>query len=119
MPERNCYQCPGITDRHWICACAQPRLLDPKLVQTWAPVIATVLLEYANVGQIIRMWSEHTAAGQSLWSWAAVFAALATYGVFFRVCLPEQTWARRMNAIGLVMNAVVCGTVIYFRYFHV
>lgn len=88
-----------------------------KEVCVYAPVLATALLEYANVGQLWRMWTERTAAGQSVTSWFAVFLALACYNQFYRVCVPDQKWAYRMNVLGMVMNLSVCLTVIYFRYF--
>lgn len=81
-----------------------------------APILATVLLEYANVGQLYRMWHDRTAAGQELTSWVAVCLALICYCVFFKVCTPEQKWARYMNLLGVGMNLLVCATVIYFRY---
>ena len=88
-----------------------------KKYVAFAPVAATMLLEYANVGQIVRMWTEQTAAGQSMWSWVAVFLALWCYNQFYRVCLPDQRWAIRMNMVGMAMNVIVVGTIIYFRYF--
>lgn len=80
-----------------------------------APIPATLLLEYANIGQLIRMWTYRTAAGQSLSSWFAVFLALCCYFQFYRIVTPEQIWARRMALLGIFMNLAVCFTVLYFR----
>lgn len=82
-----------------------------------APIVATVLLEYANAGQLFRMWTEYTAAGQSLWSWLAVNAALWCYQLFYRVHNPGHKWVIRCNAFGIALNSCVCLTVAYFRYF--
>lgn len=87
---------------------------SPKLVAK-APILATALLEYANLGQIHRMWTQQTAAGQSLGSWAAVCAALVLYWNFYRVVTPDQVWARRMSVVGISLNVLVCLTVVYFR----
>jgi hypothetical protein len=76
-----------------------------------APIVASLLLEYANVR------TEHTAAGQSLTSWLAVFVALLVWQNFYRVCTPTMLWARRMNFLGICMNLSVIATVVHFRYF--
>jgi uncharacterized protein with PQ loop repeat len=89
---------------------------DPAVVSK-APIVASLLLEYANVGQLIRMRTEHTAAGQSLTSWLAVFVALLVWQNFYRVCTPTMLWARRMNFLGICMNLSVIATVVHFRYF--
>jgi uncharacterized protein with PQ loop repeat len=87
---------------------------DPIFMKR-APIVATILLEYANVGQLIRMWTYKTAAGQSLTAWFAVFLALCCYNQFYRIVTPEQIWARRMSFVGILMNSAVCLTVLYFR----
>lgn len=87
---------------------------DPKWVAR-TPILTTVLLEGANVGQLHRMWSEQTAAGQSLVAWGMVFVALVLWANFFRVCTPTQKWAYRCQCFGIFMNLLVCGTVLYFR----
>jgi hypothetical protein len=43
---------------------------------SYTPIATTCLLETANLGQIVRMWTYHTAAGQSLTSWCCVNVAL-------------------------------------------
>jgi hypothetical protein len=80
------------------------------------PLATTFLLEYANAGQLVRMWSEQSALGQSLWSWLSVGLALALWWNFYRVMLPGDRFARRCTAFGLVMNAAVCFSVAWFRY---
>lgn len=82
-----------------------------------APILATALLEYANVGQLWRMWHDRTSAGQELTAWISVFFALVAYQVFYRVVIPEQKWPARMNAVGIAMNIAVVLTVLYFRRF--
>jgi len=81
-----------------------------------APVVSSILLEGANLGQLVRMWTEKTAAGQSLISWCMVSAALCIYLQFYRVCTPGQKWAVRMTAFGVAFNAAVILTVVWFRY---
>jgi hypothetical protein len=44
---------------------------------SYTPIATTCLLETANLGQIVRMWTYHTAAGQSLTSWCCVNVALS------------------------------------------
>lgn len=88
---------------------------NPRLVSK-TPIATTFLLEGANVGQMVRMWTERTAEGQSLTGWLLVFVALVLWLNFFRVCTPEQKWAIRAQALGVGMNALVCLSVVYFRW---
>lgn len=62
------------------------------------------------------MWTEETAAGQSLWSWMAVGVALVLWCNFYRVCCPNEKFALRCTLVGCLMNVAVCLTVVYFRY---
>lgn len=89
---------------------------NPKLVATWTPILAVMLLEWANVNQLYRMWTEWTAAGQSLWGWVSVWCALVLWINFYRVVTPEAKWAFRGTALGICMNTCVIVTVIFFRY---
>lgn len=88
---------------------------DPSFVKH-SPIFSGVVFEYANISQIIRMWTEHTAAGQSLTAWIAVFFGLALYSNFYRVFLPEQVIARVINGMGLLANLAVIVSVIWFRF---
>lgn len=78
--------------------------------------MTTLLLEGANIGQLRRMWVEQTAEGQSLTAWLLVSAALWLWLNFYRVITPDQKFAIRCTAFGIVMNALVILTVLYFRY---
>jgi hypothetical protein len=80
-------------------------------------LLTTLLLEYANVGQLYRMWTERTAAGQSLWSWLSVGCALVLWCNFYRVCCPRERFALWATMFGVGMNLAVVLTVIWFRYF--
>jgi hypothetical protein len=62
------------------------------------------------------MWTEFTAAGQSLWSWLAVNAALWLWLMFYQRFTPDQVWAIRSAKVGIAINAAVILTVFYFRY---
>jgi uncharacterized protein with PQ loop repeat len=81
--------------------------------QEYYPVAAQVLLEWANVSQLVRMWREHTAAGQSLVGWLSVFAALLLFLAFYRH--KRLTTVVYTTAFGLLMNTLVILTVLYFR----
>jgi hypothetical protein len=88
---------------------------NAKLVEK-TPIVTTLLLEYANAGQVWRMWAERSAEGQSLAAWMAVSLALLLWLNFFRVCTPDRKWAFRCQLLGCAMNALVILTVIRFRY---
>jgi uncharacterized membrane protein YbaN (DUF454 family) len=83
------------------------------------PVLTTLLLEWANVGQLWRMWSVRSALGQNVWSWLCVHIALWLWMNFYRVAMPigrARTLAIVGTATGIVLNAAVLITVAFFRY---
>jgi len=82
------------------------------------PIITTLLLEYANVGQLTRMWSKKSALGQNIWSWIAVHIALWLWLNFNRVMLPSAHWARRATILGIILNGAVILSVAYFRWIY-
>ncbi len=88
---------------------------SPKWVNK-TPIITTLMLEIANAGQIWRMWTERTAAGQSLIAWISVNLALMLWYNFYRVITPNEKWALWGTAAGIIMNWGVIFSVIYFRY---
>ncbi len=91
-------------------------LSDTKWVAR-TPIATTLLLEYANVGQLWRMWHVHSALGQNVWSWAAVNAALWLWLNFYRVIVPGgmHSFAARATMVGIVLNGAVIASVVYFR----
>jgi hypothetical protein len=86
-----------------------------KLVDK-TPIITTLLLEAANVQQLKRMWTEHTAAGQSITAWVSVNIALWLWVNFYLNFNPDNKWAIRGTALGIALNTTVILTVAYFRY---
>ncbi len=88
---------------------------QPNVVSK-SPLVTTLLLEYGNVGQLYRMWTEHTAAGQSLWSWLSVGLALVIWANYYHTLYPQHKWAFRCTCFGVLMNSLVWLTVFYFRY---
>lgn len=91
---------------------------NPSIVSK-TPVLTVLLLEGANLSQLIRMWSERSAEGQSLGGWALVNLALLLWFNFYRVCVPrdQARWALWSTGFGVIMNASVILTVVWFRYF--
>lgn len=91
---------------------------NPALVSK-TPLLVALFMEYANAGQLYRMWHEHSALGQNVWSWIAVNITLWLWLNFDSVIVPGGTksWAFRATAIGLVFNVAVILTVAYFRWF--
>lgn len=90
---------------------SEPRIVDKT------PLVSVALLEAANVQQLFRMWSEHTAAGQSLWAWMTVNVALWLWVNFYVVFNRDNKFAIYGTALGIVMNTLVILTIIWFRYF--
>lgn len=90
---------------------------NPKLV-TRGTVLSQILLELGNISQLIRMWTEHTAKGQSLIAWVSVNLAILLWLNFYRVCVPadQRKWPIIGTVIGWIMNVAVILTVAYFRF---
>ena len=90
---------------------------DPRVVGWLTPIAAVGLLEIANLNQLYRMWTEWTAAGQSLWGWISVQLALWLWLNFYRVVTPKERFAFWGTSLGIGMNMAVILTVIFFRYY--
>lgn len=80
------------------------------------PIVTSILLDGGAIGQVIRMWKERSALGQSLTSWTAVVLALVLWANFYRVLTPDQWWARFTIKISIALNLIVVGSVIWWRY---
>jgi len=91
-------------------------ILNNKKIVSYTPPVAIMCLEWANLSQLIRMWTEQTAEGQSLVGWLSVWAALLLWLNFYRVCLPENKLAYWGTVVGLATNTAVWLSVIWFRY---
>lgn len=89
---------------------------NPNVVSK-VPILTTALLESANISQIHRMWSEHTAAGQSIVSWIMVNIALILWLRFYYMFNYELKWTRYATIVGIAINACVILSVIKWRYF--
>jgi hypothetical protein len=75
-----------------------------------------VLLESANLQQLWQMWTRQTAAGQSFTGWFTVWLALVVWCNFYRTIAPEQNRsAFRVTLVGVAINSLVWGSVLYFR----
>lgn len=80
------------------------------------PIVTTLLFETANIGHVFRMWTEKTAAGQSLTSWILVNLGLLAWYNWYRVFTPEQVWAKRTTLFGVTINTFVILSIAYFRF---
>lgn len=80
------------------------------------PILTTILLEAANVQQLYRMWTERTAAGQSITAWMSVNIALLLWLNFYLVFNRDNKYAIWGTTVGVLLNSLVIATVAYFRY---
>jgi hypothetical protein len=79
-------------------------------------ILATGLFAWSYCEQLWRMWSTHTAAGQSIPGWIVMFAALLIFLNFYRVCCPKEKLAYWGTVAELVLNATVIASVTYLRW---
>lgn len=80
------------------------------------PIVTSLLLDGGAVGQIVRMWREGSALGQSLLSWLAVILALVLWANFYRVITPAQYWARLTILLSIALNAGIVASIVWWRY---
>ena len=83
------------------------------------PLIATSIFMVADSSQIVRMFSEGSAKGQSLWGWLSIIIALSMYAIFFRVKTPNERLAFWCTVANVIVVSFIAITVVYFRYIHV
>lgn len=79
-------------------------------------MIATGTFIFSDISQIVRMFTEQSAAGQSLWGWISITQALILYAVFFRIETPDKKlvfWCTMVNGFVVSLIAV---TIVFFRY---
>lgn len=93
-------------------------LTEAKYVSKWAPVVSILFIDVANIGHIWRMFSEQSAAGQSLVSWACVWIALVSWFNFYLRVTPgeEGKVARYSTILGIGVVTLVISSILYFRY---
>lgn len=89
-------------------------LSNPKLV-AHTPIISTLLVGVGDISHLHRIWSEGSAAGQSLAAWVCVSVALTVRYNFYRVCAPAYWLARLCLAINFVLTVALVASVVWFR----
>lgn len=80
------------------------------------PIVTSLLLDGGAIGQIVRMWREQSARGQSLTSWLAVILALTLWANFYRVITPNQFWARATILLSIALNVGIVTSIVWWRY---
>lgn len=78
------------------------------------PMLASVLIEAGNLGQLYRMWTQHSALGQNVWSYVAVLAALIMWLLYYRFRL-GRTLAYYVTWIAVFMMAAIIVTIIILQ----
>lgn len=81
------------------------------------PIVTALLIEGGAVQQIYRIWSEGSAAGQSLTGWIGVTIAVMLWLNFYKVITPEAKWAIRTTTLAVFLNATIVASIVYWRYF--
>lgn len=93
------------------------KLLNNKDLVKHTPIATTILFESANLQHVFRMVSEHSSAGQSLAGWVTVNVALLLWFNWYRVFTPDNNIVKWTTITGMLLNTVVIGTIVRFRYF--
>lgn len=87
-----------MTQPGWSCSrirfhdgpCALSPIENPKTLVDLFPLISSAFIECGNIGQLWRMWTERTAAGQNLWSYVSILIALLLWVVYFRLRIGKK-----------------------------
>lgn len=90
------------------------RLNDPAFVGRVLPLIGVAFFLECYVGQLWRMWTRQTAAGQSLFGWIGLLVALWAYHRFYSVCCPKERVAIWSVRAEVVVNVLIIATVVWF-----
>jgi hypothetical protein len=88
---------------------------DSKYVSK-IPLLTTILFGYGAVCQMWRMWTTHTAAGQSIFGWVCVTLALMLFLQFYRIITPKEKIAFYSCLAEVFLYFGVIGSIIYFRW---
>lgn len=88
---------------------------DPKLVSRLCPTIACAFFLWCYAGQVIHMWTKHTAAGQSLFGWIGLAIALCSIHHFYCVCTPKERIAIWSVRAEIMLNIVIIVQVLCLR----
>lgn len=78
------------------------------------PVFATVLIEAAGVGQMIRMIQVSSSEGQNPFSYLLIIAALVLWERFYAIQTPNEKPAIWTARASILINILVLATVVYF-----
>lgn len=79
------------------------------------PALSSVLIEFCNVGQLWRMWTRHTAAGQNPWSYGSLLVSLILWLIYYRVRIGKGT-AYWVTLISAVMVAAILVSIIILNH---
>lgn len=88
---------------------------NPTTVE-YSPVVTSFLIEGSTFLHIRRMWTEHSAVGQSLISWVFVIIAMFLWLNWYRVLTPEKKIAIYTVSFSVLVNIAALLSVIYWRY---
>lgn len=59
-------------------------MIDRDRIVNYFPVASSVLIESGQCGQLYRMWTQHTAAGQNVWGYVSILVALVLWCFYHR-----------------------------------
>ena len=79
------------------------------------PVLATLLIEAASLGQIARMFQERSSAGQSFVSYLLLILALVLWERFYAIRTPDEKPAVWTARASILVNILVASCVLYYR----
>jgi uncharacterized protein with PQ loop repeat len=88
---------------------------DTRTITRYFPVLATILIELASIGQIVQMYREQSSVGHNPLSWTLLVVALILWERFYTICTPNERPAIWTARVSVLMYIFVLGSVLYFR----
>lgn len=79
------------------------------------PLVTSFIFATAYVAQVVRMWTERSALGQSVFGWIQVGVALVLFYVYYREMLPDQKIPQYCTLFEIALVLGIIGTTITFR----
>lgn len=90
--------------------------MKSKLVDS-IPLFASILIGWGNAGQLYKMWRYHTAAGQNIFSYISVLAAIVLWLIYYRIRL-GKTMAYYVSLVEVFMISAIIVTIFLLQGVH-
>lgn len=86
------------------------RRLIPRI-----PLVTSFIFATAYIAQMVRMWTQRSALGQSVFGWIQVGIALVLFYIYYSEMLPNEKIPKYCTVFEIALVLGIIGTTILFR----